>query len=149
MSATKEVPTDQREGELQQDPPFPHPTQTNDNSNPQQGSVINNNKSASATGKVSPSEKGSEQSANDVPTTAGDSGATNKTASTEREGRKLFVGGLPPDVTSEEFETFFSQFGTLLDSVVMFDRETRRSRGFGFVTYSDPVSMICSVSFYV
>mmetsp|Transcript_1071 Transcript_1071/g.2678 ORF Transcript_1071/g.2678 Transcript_1071/m.2678 type:complete len:184 (-) Transcript_1071:1324-1875(-) len=42
-------------------------------------------------------------------------------------------------VTEEEFRTFFSQFGKLIDSVVMFDRETRRSRGFGFVTFEDPV----------
>lgn len=42
-------------------------------------------------------------------------------------------------VTDEEFNEFFSQFGTVVDSTVMFDRETRRSRGFGFVTYEDPV----------
>ena len=34
---------------------------------------------------------------------------------------------------------FFEQFGALLDSVVMFDRETKNSRGFGFVTFEDPV----------
>ena len=41
-------------------------------------------------------------------------------------------------VTEEEFREFFSQYGTLVDSVVMFDWETKRSRGFGFVTYEDP-----------
>jgi len=59
---------------------------------------------------------------------------------TEVDDRKLFVGGLPPDVTSEEFRLFFEQFGAILDSVVMFDRETKNSRGFGFVTFADPVS---------
>jgi RNA recognition motif. (a.k.a. RRM, RBD, or RNP domain) len=34
--------------------------------------------------------------------------------------------------------TFFLQFGNVLDSVVMFDRETRKPRGFGFVTFDDP-----------
>ena len=34
---------------------------------------------------------------------------------------------------------FFEQFGAVLDSVVMFDRETQRSRGFGFITFVDPV----------
>jgi RNA recognition motif-containing protein len=43
-------------------------------------------------------------------------------------------------VTSDEFQEFFEQFGQLVDSVVMFDRETQRSRGFGFVTFEDPVS---------
>lgn len=57
---------------------------------------------------------------------------------TEVDDRKLFVGGLPPDVTSEEFRLFFEQFGAILDSVVMFDRETKNSRGFGFVTFADP-----------
>jgi RNA recognition motif. (a.k.a. RRM, RBD, or RNP domain) len=41
-------------------------------------------------------------------------------------------------VTSHEFLTYFSQFGNILDSVVMFDRETRKPRGFGFVTFDDP-----------
>jgi len=52
--------------------------------------------------------------------------------------RKLFVGGLPTDITDPEFRYFFSQFGELQESVVMFDRVTRRSRGFGFVTYVNP-----------
>ena len=44
-------------------------------------------------------------------------------------------------VTSEEFFNFFQKFGAIADSVVMFDRETRRPRGFGFVTYED--SSVC------
>jgi RNA recognition motif-containing protein len=43
-------------------------------------------------------------------------------------------------VTRDEFRTFFQQFGNVLDSVIMFDRETQRSRGFGFVTFEDPES---------
>jgi hypothetical protein len=41
-------------------------------------------------------------------------------------------------VTGDEFRNFFEQFGAVMDSVVMFDRETQRSRGFGFVTFEDP-----------
>eukprot|EP00934_Nitzschia_sp_Nitz4_P005459 Nitzschia sp. Nitz4//scaffold13_size275219//64563//65617//NITZ4_000856-RA/size275219-augustus-gene-0.256-mRNA-1//-1//CDS//3329535960//5449//frame0 len=52
---------------------------------------------------------------------------------TMKDSRKLFVG-----VTEEEFRTFFEKFGVLLDSVVMVDRESGRSRGFGFVTFEDP-----------
>lgn len=40
-------------------------------------------------------------------------------------------------VTSEEFSAFFEQFGVLADSIVMFNRETGRPRGFGFVTFED------------
>jgi len=43
-------------------------------------------------------------------------------------------------VTDGEFLRFFERFGTVIDSVVMFDRDTRRSRGFGFVTFEDQVS---------
>jgi hypothetical protein len=41
-------------------------------------------------------------------------------------------------VTSDEFLKFFQKFGAVRDHVVMFDRETQRSRGFGFVTFEDP-----------
>lgn len=60
-----------------------------------------------------------------------------RTPSTQRDSRKLFIGGLPGHVTLQEFHAFFEQFGTVIDSVVMMDRETRRSRGFGFVTFQD------------
>jgi hypothetical protein len=41
-------------------------------------------------------------------------------------------------VTTEEFRWFFEQYGNVMDSVIMFDRMTTRSRGFGFVTFDDP-----------
>lgn len=49
--------------------------------------------------------------------------------------KKMFVGGLPPDVTDEMFRSFFEQFGEVEDSVVMLDRDTGRPRGFGFITF--------------
>ena len=55
--------------------------------------------------------------------------------------RKLFVGGLPPEVNHEEFHEYFLQFGPIEDSVVMFDRQTRRPRGVGFVTFADEKSI--------
>ncbi|KAK7238658.1 poly(U) RNA binding protein [Aureococcus anophagefferens] len=51
---------------------------------------------------------------------------------------KFFVGGLPSAVADPEFRGYFEQFGQLTDSIVMVDRGTNRSRGFGFVTYADP-----------
>jgi len=59
-----------------------------------------------------------------------------RTPPTEHDNRKLFVGGLPTDVTDMEFLEFFQQFGQVVDSVVMVDRLTKRSRGFGFVTFA-------------
>lgn len=49
--------------------------------------------------------------------------------------KKMFVGGLPTDITEEAFRNFFGQFGPIEDSVIMFDRETKRPRGFGFITF--------------
>lgn len=49
--------------------------------------------------------------------------------------RKVFVGGLPASVTEMDFRSYFARYGVLVDCVVMMDRETGRSRGFGFVTY--------------
>lgn len=50
--------------------------------------------------------------------------------------RKVFIGGLSYKTNEEKFEAYFSKYGELVDHVVMKDRETDKSRGFGFVTYS-------------
>lgn len=55
------------------------------------------------------------------------------------ESKKVFVGGLPPSVTEQDFRKYFEEFGKITDAVVMFDRETQRSRGFGFVTFDEEV----------
>eukprot|EP00434_Breviolum_minutum_P036442 symbB.v1.2.032288.t1/scaffold3855.1/size87046/5 len=51
---------------------------------------------------------------------------------------KVFVGGLPQEATTETLEEYFGTFGTLTDVVVMSDRATGRSRGFGFVSFDVP-----------
>eukprot|EP00250_Pteridium_aquilinum_P011277 c19959_g1_i1 orf=517-1914(-) len=48
---------------------------------------------------------------------------------------KIFVGGLASTVTEEDFKNYFSQFGNITDVVVMYDPDTRRPRGFGFITF--------------
>uniref|UniRef100_A0A8C9RGK7 Heterogeneous nuclear ribonucleoprotein A1-like n=1 Tax=Scleropages formosus TaxID=113540 RepID=A0A8C9RGK7_SCLFO len=50
--------------------------------------------------------------------------------------RKLFIGGLSFETTDDSLRAHFEQWGTLTDCVVMRDPNTKRSRGFGFVTYS-------------
>lgn len=46
---------------------------------------------------------------------------------------KLYVGNLPYTVTEDQLRELFSQAGQIKDVVVITDRETRRSKGFGFV----------------
>ncbi|XP_068123268.1 heterogeneous nuclear ribonucleoprotein A1 [Hyperolius riggenbachi] len=50
--------------------------------------------------------------------------------------RKLFIGGLSFETTDESLRKHFEQWGGLTDCVVMRDSNSKRSRGFGFVTYS-------------
>lgn len=50
--------------------------------------------------------------------------------------RKLFIGGLNYSTTDDTLREYFSKFGELVDCVVMKFRDTKRSRGFGFVTYA-------------
>jgi len=52
-------------------------------------------------------------------------------------GKKVFVGGLPPTCTKEDLEKHFGAYGEITDVVVMTDPQTQRSRGFGFVTFSE------------
>ncbi|KAI9093116.1 hypothetical protein DFS34DRAFT_631648 [Phlyctochytrium arcticum] len=48
---------------------------------------------------------------------------------------KVFVGNLSWSTTSDSLHQAFSQYGQITDAVVLTDRETGRSRGFGFVTF--------------
>ncbi|PIC36606.1 hypothetical protein B9Z55_015534 [Caenorhabditis nigoni] len=50
--------------------------------------------------------------------------------------RKLFIGGLNMDTNKEQLREYFTQFGPVVDTVVMKDNATQRSRGFGFVTFA-------------
>jgi RNA recognition motif-containing protein len=50
---------------------------------------------------------------------------------------RYFVGGLAPQTTADSMRAFFSTFGKVVDATVMVDRETGRSKGFGFVTFED------------
>ncbi|XP_045496740.1 heterogeneous nuclear ribonucleoprotein A1-like [Colias croceus] len=50
--------------------------------------------------------------------------------------RKLFIGGLDYRTTDSSLKEFYEQWGEIVDVVVMKDPQTKRSRGFGFITYS-------------
>lgn len=51
--------------------------------------------------------------------------------------KKLFVGGLPFSVAKEQLREMFASYGTVTDAVVIMDKMTNRSKGFGFVTFEN------------
>ena len=51
--------------------------------------------------------------------------------------KKLFVGSLSWDTNDDGLNEAFSQFGEITEAKVITDRDSGRSRGFGFVTFSD------------
>ncbi|KAF8553629.1 hypothetical protein OG21DRAFT_1413971, partial [Imleria badia] len=50
---------------------------------------------------------------------------------------RYFVGGLAPTTNADSMREFFSTFGKVVDATVMVDRDSGRSKGFGFVTFED------------
>lgn len=54
--------------------------------------------------------------------------------------KKIFVGGIAPSVDDAGFRQYFESYGTITDAIVMMDRDSGRSRGFGFVTFETAVS---------
>jgi len=55
----------------------------------------------------------------------------------EKPSNKIFIGGLPQDVTTDKLREYFSSYGIIADAVVMVDRQTLRSRGFGFIRFAN------------
>jgi len=52
-------------------------------------------------------------------------------------GKRLYVGNLSYNVTSQGLEDLFAEFGTVKSAQVVMDRDTGRSKGFGFVEMAD------------
>ncbi|KAK8394746.1 hypothetical protein O3P69_005910 [Scylla paramamosain] len=48
---------------------------------------------------------------------------------------KVFLGGLPSNLTETDLRNFFSRFGGVMEVVIMFDQEKKKSRGFGFLSF--------------
>ena len=53
-------------------------------------------------------------------------------------GKKLYVGNLTFQISSADLEQLFSEFGTVESAQVIQDRDTGRSKGFGFVEMGSP-----------
>lgn len=51
--------------------------------------------------------------------------------------KKLYVGGLPYGTTEEELKDHFSQAGNVVSAVIITDKFSGRSKGFGFVEYAN------------
>ncbi|OWM70507.1 heterogeneous nuclear ribonucleoprotein 1-like [Punica granatum] len=64
--------------------------------------------------------------------------------------KKIFVGGLPSTLTEEEFRQYFETYGTVTDVVVMYDQNTQRPRGFGFISFEseDAVDRVLHKTFH-
>lgn len=62
--------------------------------------------------------------------------------------QKLFVGGLPYRTTGDELRDAFAQAGEVVSASIVTDRETGRSRGFGFVEMADGSAAQSAISMW-
>ena len=61
-------------------------------------------------------------------------------------GNKLYVGNLPHSVRDNDLEQAFSAFGALTSTKVMMERDTGRSKGFGFVEMGSAAEAQAAIS---
>jgi len=56
---------------------------------------------------------------------------------------KLFVGGIPYHSADETLKEYFEQFDDIVEAVIIRERNSQRSKGYGFVSYSVFLNKIC------
>ena len=54
--------------------------------------------------------------------------------------KKLYVGNLPWSITNDSLKELFATYGKITEAIVITDRMSGRSKGFGFVTFADEVA---------
>ncbi|KAL6519878.1 nuclear ribonucleoprotein 1 [Orobanche minor] len=64
--------------------------------------------------------------------------------------KKIFVGGLPQTLNEDEFRSYFEVYGSVTDVVIMYDQQTSRPRGFGFISFDseDAVRRVLHKNFH-
>ncbi|KAK4478225.1 hypothetical protein RD792_017508 [Penstemon davidsonii] len=84
------------------------------------------------------------------PANAGGGGARNFGGSGNTRTKKIFVGGLPPTVSEDGFRQYFEAYGVVTDVVIMYDQQTNRPRGFGFISFDseDAVERVLHKTFH-
>lgn len=61
---------------------------------------------------------------------------------------KVFVGGLAWETPTEEMRRYFEQFGDILEAVIISDKNTGKSKGYGFVSqYHNVLQLITGFNF--
>ncbi len=58
---------------------------------------------------------------------------------------KLYVGNMSYETTTEELKELFSEYGTITDVIIISDRISNRSKGFGFITFEDAESGLSAI----
>jgi len=54
---------------------------------------------------------------------------------------KVFLGGLPANVTESDLRSFFGRYGQVMEVVIMYDQEKKKSRGFGFLSFDNDAAV--------
>ncbi|KAI4368429.1 hypothetical protein MLD38_016986 [Melastoma candidum] len=81
---------------------------------------------------------------------SGYSNSARGSGGSEIKTKKIFVGGLPPTLTEDEFREYFETYGSVTDVVIMYDQSTQRPRGFGFISFDseDAVDRVLHKAFH-
>lgn len=58
---------------------------------------------------------------------------------------KVFLGGLPSNLTETDLRNFFSRFGAVMEVVIMFDQEKKKSRGEQQYTLGLPIGLVITI----
>jgi len=76
--------------------------------------------------------------------------ATPKSKSKANKTKKIFVGGVSQETSADEVKAYFNQFGKVEEAVMLMDQQTKRHRGFGFVTFEqeEAVDRVCEIHFH-